>query len=155
MIIIYIIIGILVILGIYILFIHQCQKKKDQRFIDHLRSQEGTLILSVPFTHERFSSDGNELFDLRTSENHNVMVGNGFMVITEPIVAFYNKDMLKDGVDRITWSIDINQAKIVEKDSLEIKCILPDDESTYSLFTFSSNPTGGNREKVVNKLGLR
>jgi lipopolysaccharide export system protein LptC len=134
--IIYTIILLIVIAVIYALFVYKHQNKNDRKFIDNLRKAEDNKSLALQVITEKIEIENNNILDSSRIENQEVFIGNGFLVLTHPVLALYNKEICHEGVKGISWAIEINKAKKTEDKSLEIECILPDDDISYTRFIF-------------------
>jgi hypothetical protein len=131
---IYIITTALSIALIYGLIVYKRQTKSDKNFIDRLRKDQDVASVRVQVVNEKINAD-RKVVSSRSLETE-ILIGYGFVVLTQPLLALYNKEICRDGVKGITWSIDIDRAAIAEDKLMEIEAVLPDDETTYTHLIF-------------------
>ena len=110
--------------------------------------------MHVDVEYKRFYRENNLMMETVFENGKEIAVGHGCIILIEKKLAFYRKEVLPNGVDGITWSICMNSLNIIDNTSLEIACILPDDEATWSKYLFLNILSSHTRKKVLDKLGL-
>jgi lipopolysaccharide export system protein LptC len=154
MIIIYIIILLISIALIYGYFVYKYQNKNDRNFIDNMRKGKDIQSLRVLVINEKIGTENNKILSSSSIDNHEIFIGRGFLVLTRPVLALYNKEICHEGIASITWPVEINKAKTMKDKSIEIECVLPDDEVSYTRFTFKG--LTDDLIKIINgKLGIQ
>jgi lipopolysaccharide export system protein LptC len=149
MITIYITILLIIVALIYGFFVYKYQNKNDRNFIDNMRKGKDIQSLRVLVINEKIGTENNKILSSSLIDNQEIFITNGFLVLTQPVLALYNKEICHEGVEGITWPIQINKGKIMEDKSLEIECVLPDDEISYTRFIFKG--LTDNEIEIINR----
>jgi len=119
---------------IYGFIVYKRQTRSDHSFIKNLKKDHDVESLRVQVINEKVGED-KKIIRRRSAETE-ILIGHGFLVLTQPVLALYNKQICPEGVKGITWPVEINRAMIAEDKALEIDSILPDDETTYTRLIF-------------------
>lgn len=129
------------------------QKRNDARFVAWLRQRNDTIVVkNVHFARARIQTDNHHLTQRKCGE---LLVGPAFVIL--PVVtpaALYNTASGRRGVRGITWSAAIDQAKVLDENSLQIDCRLPDDGKGFSRITFEGVLSDSNRNEILRRVGL-
>lgn len=143
------------VLAVFVAYVTIRQTRNDNRFVDWLRGQADTILLkNVRFVHEQISIDHPHYHYSTRQECRELLVGNAFVMLptTGTPAALYNTALSPQGVSGITWSIPIEHSKVLDENSLQIKCRLPSDENGFSRITFEGILSDSNRDEILRRL---
>jgi hypothetical protein len=154
--IIFIIVGTLAVFAAYVAYIVIDQKRGDNRFVDRLRGQADTIILkNIRLVHERIGKGHHDYHYSTQQECRELLVGSAFLMLPGGTpTALYNVALSPKGVSGITWSIPIEHPKVLDQDSIQIECCLPNDDYGFSRITFEGILSDSNRAEILRRLGL-
>lgn len=147
------------------------QERRDEKFRQTLRADTSVVVLTIDVVHGTVSDTSDETCDEVVLENHEVLVGDGFLffsLVTEPpahvfhgrLITLYNTDVRPKGVKGAGWSFGFEKMSLEPGRSLRVDCHLPTDgctthsEGKHSRFTFRGIFKGAQGATVLHKLGL-